>query len=248
MEPVKQELKPHEIGDAEKEFGIAIRDEKIRDAPLEQLKEVLRLVMVKIGLRAANWPKDEEKAVLLHHIVSNYGGHTAKEILLAFDMGIANKLEVEMVSYENFSCLYFSTVMNAYREWAKKTYRQTVKELPPMEESENLTDHTYTEWIQSLKIDFKAGKIKLDFLPVMVTDWLILKGEIVDWEKYHLHAAQIIRQTLAGNFEKSVVKDYIEFKQMYDEGAFSGKWKNQILRLSKQIALSVYLKKDEQAM
>lgn len=114
---------------------IALKSDKIIISSLEQIKEVLRLVMIKLGLRAQNWPTDEEKHVLIHHIIKEYGGHTLDEIKLAFDMAISQKLEVEVNCYENFSCLYFSNIMNAYRVWAKQKYKAPpAKELPPSNE------------------------------------------------------------------------------------------------------------------
>lgn len=97
---------------------------KIKIAPLDDLRVVLRYAMVKIGLRSENWPKAEEKTMLFQHIIENYGNHTCEEIRLAFDMAIAGKLNVDPVCYENFSCLYFSQVMNAYRAWSAEIYKQ----------------------------------------------------------------------------------------------------------------------------
>lgn len=125
-------MRPPAGGELEKALGSVL----IRNATQEQIKEVLRLVMIKIGLRAQNWPTDEEKLVLIEHIITGFGGHTTREIKLAFDMAIAGKLEVEVNSFENFSCLYFSNVMNAYRLWAKEEFKELPiqKELPPIEE------------------------------------------------------------------------------------------------------------------
>lgn len=88
--------------------------------------------MVKIGLRANNWPTDEEKLLLQQHIVRFYGNHTLDEIRLAFDMAITGRLDVQANCYENFSCLYFSTIMNAYRQWvAREAGMQEQKLLSP---------------------------------------------------------------------------------------------------------------------
>ena len=76
--------------------------------------------MVKVGLRAANFPSKEETALLVDHIEKFYSNHNPEEIKLAFDLAITDKLEIdqkEVTCYENFSCLYFSTIMNAYRNW-----------------------------------------------------------------------------------------------------------------------------------
>lgn len=115
---------------------LALSEKNIIHDDIERLKQVLRLVMVKIGLRSSNWPEDEEKKILIAHIIENYGGHTASELKLAFEMAIAGKLEdaegktVSATCYENFSCHYFSLIMNAYRSWA----RQVAPTLPMKQE------------------------------------------------------------------------------------------------------------------
>jgi hypothetical protein len=105
----------------EEKFAGALTGIKLSKIRYEDAKEVLRLVMLKIGLRAANIPVEEDKAILISHIAVNYGNHTLDEIILAFDLAIAGKLGIEVNCYENFSCLYFSGIMNAYRVWAVKT-------------------------------------------------------------------------------------------------------------------------------
>lgn len=118
---------PQKTGEA-LNFELAISERKIKNDDPERLKQVLRLVMVKIGLRSNNWPGDEEKAILIAHIIENFGGHTVSEIRLAFEMAMAGKLEADANCYENFSCLYFSKIMEAYREWAKEMFRQVKPE------------------------------------------------------------------------------------------------------------------------
>lgn len=111
----------------------------IKSSPLvkndpEGLQKALRYVMMIVGLRAQNLPDDLEKAVLMNYIQANYGGHTVAEIKMAFELALKGDLDLnpdEVRCYENFSVLYFSTVMNSYRRWAAQEYKETVKETPP---------------------------------------------------------------------------------------------------------------------
>lgn len=238
-ELAKQESKSPAIGEEEKQFIAALQERKVKDAPLEQLKEVLRLVMVKIGLRAANWPSEEEKAVLLSHILTNYGGHTPKEILLAFDMAILGQLDVEVNHFENFSCKYFSEIMNAYRAWAKEAHRQTVKEpLPAIEHKEDLSDQTMRDWYNDTAKQVKENKLPLELIPIMLADWLIEKGEL-EIEAYHPHAARWIGTNLFANAtDRDTRRQYNEFKAMYNSGEFSGHWIEKIAAMSKRMAVN----------
>ena len=112
----------------------ALKSPLIIKSSLEELKQVLRLVMMKIGLRGQNFPTTEEKAVLIDHILTNFGGHSLQEIRLAFDMALAGKLDVDDARcYENFSCAYFSTIMNGYRKWSEEAYRALKMDQPPIQ-------------------------------------------------------------------------------------------------------------------
>jgi hypothetical protein len=229
----------------EKQFIAALQDRKVKDAPLEQLKEVLRLIMVKVGLRAANWPNDEEKAVLLSHILTNYGGHTPKEILLAFDMAILGQLDADVNHYENFSCKYFSEIMNAYRAWAKEAHRQNVKEMPALEMKEDLSEKTMSDWYEETAKQIKANKLPLDLVPQMLADWMIKKGTIEDYTMYYPPAVERIKNQLIANAtDRQVRKDYNEFREMYNSGEFSGVWKEKIERLAKAMSVNDYVLKN----
>ena len=186
LEPVQQELKPLKIGD-ESRFEVALKSPKVNSTPLESLKEILRLIMLKVGVRGNNLPTDEEKAVLFTHIVSEYGNHTHQEILLAFDMAITGKLGIDAKCYENFTCLYFSDIMNAYRKWASETYKQKVDALQPPPEQKIYTDHEnmnyHREVTEGVYQSLLAGN--MNYLPKrLMTDILtydgLLKGENID--------------------------------------------------------------------
>lgn len=133
-----QESRKPLTGD-EKKFEVALSGPKIIFSDQEKLLEVLRYVMVLIGLRAQNFPDEIETQILLGFITENYGGHTPTEIKLAFEMAITRKLNVEAKCYENFSVAYFVSIMEAYREWAKEQIKQLPapvekpRELKPME-------------------------------------------------------------------------------------------------------------------
>lgn len=123
LEPAKPVSKPSPNGELVK-FEQAIDDRRIGTLlDIEPLKQALRYAMVLVGIKANNVPNDREKAVLLQFIQNNYGGHTPAEIRLAFDLAVAGELDVDDVKcYENFSPLYFASIMNAYRKWARPRY------------------------------------------------------------------------------------------------------------------------------
>lgn len=190
---VMQELKPSKTGD-EGKLELALRTVFIKDASFEQVKEQLRLVMLKIGIRAQNLPNDLEKLILYQHIVENFSGNKLDEIKLAFDMAIGGKLDIEekeIPCYENFSCLYFSKIMNAYRKWSAQAYRQVEKtiEVPPEQKifsKEELEDSEREDVERQFSLFLKGHKLKgLEFnRSILEKDGLIKEGEnIIDFFK-----------------------------------------------------------------
>lgn len=112
-----QQYEPSKITDEENKLILAIKEKRLINATEDELKQCLRFIYVLIGLK--NIPGGELKIFLHEFIRQNYGGHTAAEIRLAFEMAITGKLDVDPVCYENFSPLYFASIMNAFRSWSK---------------------------------------------------------------------------------------------------------------------------------
>lgn len=145
----RQESKPSSDG----KFVAAIQSTKIAAInDLQPIREALRYCMVLVGVRSQNLPGEAEKAVLFNHIIQNYGGHTPEEIRLAFEMAVSGKLGLpldEVKCYENFSPLYFSTIMAAYRDWAKQEYQYHEKETLALPQVDKVTiDLEYAYYLQ----------------------------------------------------------------------------------------------------
>lgn len=101
----------------------------MRQSDEEEIKQALRYSMLFVGLRGNNLPSEEEKYVLLKFIKSNFGNQTPKEIVLAFEYAVAGKLNVDAKCYENFSCEYFSRIINAYIAFAREETKLVVKQI-----------------------------------------------------------------------------------------------------------------------
>ena len=126
-----QEWKPYEIGKGTANLIIKAQSTpNIRTRSEDDLKQVLRMAMLMVGLRGSNMPTDEEKYVLLAFIKSNYGNQTPEEIAIAFEMAVAGKLNTDCKCYENFSCEYFGRIMNAYIEYARQETKNVKKPEP----------------------------------------------------------------------------------------------------------------------
>ena len=122
--------KPSEIGKGPAAVIVQAQNQPvIRQLNDEDLKKILRYVMIIVGLRGNNLPTDEEKYVLISFIRSSYANQTLAEIKLAFEMAVAGKFTVDVKCYENFSCEYFGRIMNAYIEYARQETKNILKQI-----------------------------------------------------------------------------------------------------------------------
>lgn len=157
-----QKLETTQLETSEKKFEIARRGKLIRNATEEELRQALRYAMVKIGLRADNFPKGAEKMLLINHVFENFPDSTVDEIRIAFDWGIEGRLDQDINCFENFSCLYFTRIMRSYKRLALivKTKEQQKKEIvrqvsapvpEPIEDPEAYDKFMKTGFAQVLK-------------------------------------------------------------------------------------------------
>jgi hypothetical protein len=139
-----------QIGE-ENKLSVALAEKKIRDLPETEVRKAVKYALFKLGIRAKNFPEGVEKSLLLDHIFKVYGNHTPQEIRLAFDLALEGKLEVEVNCYENFSCAYFSTIMNAYRSWAAQVIKQKEGEQKVIEKKPDLEqiEKEYQEFLKT---------------------------------------------------------------------------------------------------
>ena len=154
-----QDLKPYEIGKGTANLIIKAQSTgNIRTRPENDLKQVLRMAMLMVGLRGANMPTDEEKFVLLAFIKSNYGNQTPEEIAIAFEMAVAGKLNTDCKCYENFSCEYFGRIMNAYIEYARQETKLVKR--PEIEEKKPVPSDSELKELAIYNVNAYVAKIK----------------------------------------------------------------------------------------
>jgi hypothetical protein len=201
-------------------FELALTSDKIVQAPVESLKQALRYVMLKIGMRAQNLPMDEEQAILLEHLIKYYGNHTPDEIKLAFDLAITGQLSLkqkDVTSYENFSCLYVSSILNAYRIWAAERY--TPPPLIQIEEQKVLTEEDYlNDQRESVELAYQRLLKDLDMndelFPEYFYNILVRDGQIPE-DSYEKKQAEA-KQKLA--HDAQVDRMHMESKENKEDG------------------------------
>lgn len=244
----------------EQSFISALQSPKIISASFEQMMQVLMKVIMKVGVRANNLPDELERSVLIEHILKNFGGNTLKEIELAFDMAISCKLDVEANCFENFSCIYFSKIMTAYRSWAIQEYKYVSnkrEESLMLENSDKLSDEEMEEWVGDWRQKIETVKNPI-LIPPLFYDYLDRIGELRLTTKQKMdymrdNAVSLRYNQLAyrieseGNHSKAK-EELIEFNKMREAGCFTGDEYNRLKELAKKIAVFYHLKNKNNEM
>ena len=254
MAPAKQEQKVYEVGVIK--LSEALKSEKIANVHTDDINATLRGVMMMIGLRTSNLPSKDETAILFTHILRNYASHTLQEITLAFEMALSGMLgldEKEINCYENFSCLYFSKIMTAYRSWASnkhKTIKSTdsIAQLEYPEETQEEKESYLKEW--EAREDFNINNV-----PPFLSENLIEFGRInptneEKWQ-YFYKAADVRKSDLFRDSEdammrnalnvKYVAAEYQAFLSMYLDQKYSDIENNRIRIIAKKLMIVDYL-------
>lgn len=145
----------------EKSFLEAIKKPKIKFAQLEEVDQLFRSCFTLIGLRPQSYPNDMETLILYEYLQETYGEHTTDEVFLAFKMAIQGKLSLgldDVKCYENFSCMYLSSIMMAYRNWASQTYRQLEPVIVKPEEEQKYLEgprkEAVTDWPELIQREY----------------------------------------------------------------------------------------------
>lgn len=229
-------------------FKVATAATSVTNCSSDEISDALRLCFQKLGIRAANLPTPEEKFVLLDFIYSNYGKHTLNEIILAFDLAIIGKLDVDATHYENFTCLYLASIISAYRKWAVEQSKMIKPKNFLLMEQENktITDEEKAEWI----IEWKSkDAITIDLIPLLFYDFLsekkIINLTTVEKWDYTVKATTSVKVQLQAEMDVCKTNNaYIAYNQFcnMEEKGFIGEFKGRILNKAKRLIVYDYLK------
>ncbi len=200
---------------------------------------------MKLGIRAANLPTQEEKSVIMDFIYRNYANHTPKEIVLAFDLAITGKLDTDVKHYENFTCMYLGTVMSAYRKWAVEQSKM-IKHKPMMiENTAPLTEDEMQEWLEDW---ISKDRYDMDLLPLSFYDHLVktMRINLTKPEKwaYTEKATTQIKVRLQNDIgickTNNAYLAFADFERMEKDG-FEGEMKGRILNRAKRLIIQDYI-------
>lgn len=207
----------------------------------EDISSSLRYAFVKIGIRQNQLPDTIEKSVLIDHIRRHYKMFCPDDIRMAFDLASSLKLDVDPNPFGVFSCVYLSGILNAYLKWISANPVKINYELNM--EKKN-TDVIMGEWIDSLIHDYKNNKLRLEFMPINVYDYLYTKKEISGtWEELK-QASEIRLKELAilSEADTDSRPAYKKFKEGLENNVIIKEERESVVQIAKKIALYRYIK------
>lgn len=211
----------------------------IRAATQEELKQALRYVMMKIGLRQQNFPTPEETVLILNHLQENYGYFRVEDVRAAFNMALSGVTDCETRCYENFSCAYISEIMNAYREFIKNTHQQSIQphQLPELPKTE--------QNLRKILADLQGSNNPIDLYPEFAYDWLETHGYLklnkAERWAYVYQAVDIVHRRLSADVTREGRKLLLEFENQMESKVYSGDFALKIRSLSKKLSLKNWL-------
>lgn len=125
MQVTKQSnfLTPHCRDVEEQTLVLAIYNKENKD--INSLIDVLAKWRWMSGINVSNQHEDDvarELALLSQFVVKNYPNITTDEISLAIDLSLTNKLDVDVRTFNSFSPMYVSRILNSYLEYRRIKY------------------------------------------------------------------------------------------------------------------------------
>lgn len=161
---------------------------RIADATVQELDQLFGKIFRLIGLREVNFPNDLETLFLYQFVRENYPNHRIDEVFLAFKKAVLLQLDLsanEVKCYENFSVLYLSSILNAYRRWASAEFSNVEKHLPPTDAERKLLEKSKTDfenfhWGEAIEIAYQdflvSGRKNQKIVPTGMYEQLVSDG------------------------------------------------------------------------
>lgn len=120
------------------------------------------------------------------------------------------------------------------------------KAMKPVDRQEDLSDVAMEQWLEDIEKRVKAKEIQIDFMPMMIFEWLKSKGILSDEDDKlgpHIEKATmlrrkaLIRRFKENNNDKLAKKELSDFLDMIKQGYFTGSEITTITNLAKRIVL-----------
>lgn len=145
-------------------------------------------------------------------------------------------------------------VMIPYLEKRRELSSLEEQKQPKMiEHKEDMSEKAMKDWTEDLKSKVKGRQTTVEFMPLMVYDFLIKTGEInpttKDKKEYLVKAVAYRHQCLLDDVNEKFSPEantvYTNFLKMKDSGVFDGEERERLIKLAKRMILYDHLKNKE---
>jgi hypothetical protein len=224
-------------------------DPLIKDRPEIDIVEYLRYCFALTGLQSDRFPDQVQTAVLIQFIRDEFGLLRMAEIKLAFTMGVAGRLEVDMRHFQVFSPEYVGRIMSAYKAWRVQTAKQqaqaagTIAPLPALPAPES-PDLKY-QAINGQYAAFLMGAIPWEDFPL----WLYADAvKAIPWSENHYTQYEAdVRRDAIRKIEAMILVEPKREKELtgFKAGVLRGEYVKRITELCKCWSIKVWFEQNQ---
>ena len=90
----------------------------MHETPTSDVIKALDKGLMILGVKGDRLPSQAEKMLMVDELISHYKNLSIGEFELAFRLAVRGQLNFEAETYQNFSMLYMSKLIQAYLRWA----------------------------------------------------------------------------------------------------------------------------------
>jgi len=189
----------------------------IFDTTDDEIKQALAKIFLMIGLRKQHFPNGFELDFIVSNIRKLYPHRTIFDLTNAFELGLRKKIDVELNCYDQFTLIYLSNIMEAYRKYLVSAYNELPVERPKQ------IGYTISKDEKIADIDnFGTTECAFNMIPGYIYDWIIDLGLMIidedDKTEYYRRAIQMRESELKTNAESGDMKEYNSFMKMKKSG------------------------------
>lgn len=189
----------------------------LHDCSDDEIKQALAKIFLMIGLRKQHFPNGFELDFIVSNIRKLYLHRTIFDLTNAFELGLRKEIDVELNCYDQFTLIYLSNIMDAYRKYLVSAYNELPDEQPKQIEYKM----TKEEKLADIE-DFGTTECAFGMIPGYIYDWIIELGLIVldedDKIEYYRRAILMRETELKANAENGDRQEYNAFMKMKRSG------------------------------
>lgn len=189
----------------------------IQDSSDEEIKQALAKIFLLVGLRKQHFPNGFELDFIVSNIRKLYPHRTIFDLTNAFELGLRKEIDVELNCYDQFTLIYLSNIMDAYRKYLVNAYNEL-----PVEQPKQI-EYTISKEEKLADIEeFSKTECAFGMIPRYIYEWIIelelMKLSEQQKTEYYRRAIQMRESELKLVAESGYVKSYNDFMKMKRSG------------------------------